>query len=141
MNTLFVNNAIAVPLAEIEFTFARSGGPGGQNVNKVNSKAQMRWRVTETESLPGDVQERFISKFAKRINNEGDLIIASQEHRDQASNVDACLEKLREMLTEVAVAPEPRRATKPSRAAKRRRVESKRIRSVTKQLRRNPLSD
>lgn len=141
MNTLFVTSAIQIPLDQIEFSFVRSGGPGGQNVNKVNSKALMRWRVTSSSELPEDVRERFMSKFASRISNEGDLILTSQKFRDQASNADDCLQKLREMLTSVATAPKKRRPTRATLSSKRKRLDSKRKQSAIKQSRRSPQSD
>lgn len=119
----------------------RSGGPGGQNVNKVNSKALMRWRVTDSSGLPEDVRERFMSKFASRISNDGDLILTSQKFRDQASNADDCLQKLREMLTSVATAPKKRRPTRATLSSKLKRLDSKRKQSAIKQSRRSPQSD
>jgi len=141
MSILFVNDRIQVPLAEFEFTFARSGGPGGQNVNKVNSKAVLRWQVTQTQSLPYDVRARFLNKYASRLTIEGELILMSQKYRDQPSNIEDCLQKLREMLEAVATAPTPRRATRPTLASKTRRIESKSQNSVKKQQRRAPRSD
>ena len=132
---LEVNARIRIPLEEFEFSYARSSGPGGQNVNKVNSKATLRWSARQSVSLPPDVRERFLIRFGSRLTNEGDLLITSQCYRDQGRNVDDCLEKLREMLLAVAVAPKKRRPTKPSRAAKERRLESKQQQSRKKERR------
>lgn len=132
---LEVNARIRIPLEEFEFSYARSSGPGGQNVNKVNSKATLRWSARQSVSLPPDVRERFLIRFGSRLTNEGDLLITSQRYRDQGRNVDDCLEKLREMLLAVAVAPKKRRPTKPSRAAKERRLESKQQQSRKKERR------
>jgi ribosome-associated protein len=129
---------IRVPLDELEFSFARSGGPGGQNVNKVSSKAILRWRVNSTPSLPADVRDRFLRRFANRITTDGDLVLASQEHRDQPGNVAACLEKLRQMLIAAATTPKPRRPSKPTRGSKQRRRKDKQMQSSKKQSRRRP---
>lgn len=132
---------IRVPLDEFEFSFARSGGPGGQNVNKVNSKAVLRWRIIASPSLSADVRERFVRRFTNRITTDGDLVLSSQEHRDQPSNVAECLEKLRHMLLAVATTPKPRRPTKPTRGSKKRRRKDKQIQSHKKQSRRQPSAD
>jgi ribosome-associated protein len=137
---LVVNSTLSVPLAEFEFTFARSGGPGGQNVNKVNSKATLRWGVKASPSLPEGVRQRFLAKNRRRITTEGDLVLSSQRYRDQGRNVADCLDKLRDMLEQAAIEPKPRKKTKPSRAAKRRRLEDKRHRSARKEGRRTPSS-
>jgi ribosome-associated protein len=129
-----------IAMDEIEFTYARSGGPGGQNVNKVNSKAILRWRVEDSLSLPPSVKRRFLERYGNRLTVDGDLILTSQRHRDQPSNTGDCLEKLREMVASVAVAPTPRRATKPTFGSKMRRVDEKKQRSATKQQRRRPMA-
>lgn len=134
---LVVTQNIRIPREEFEFTFARGSGPGGQNVNKVNSKAVLRWNPTTTPSLPQPVRERFLAKFASRLTTEGELVLASERHRDQPSNIEDCLEKVREMVASVAVPPKKRRATKPSRGSKERRLESKRRDSAKKQNRRS----
>lgn len=133
---LVVTQNIRIPREEFEFTFARSSGPGGQNVNKVNSKAVLRWNPTTTPSLPQAVRERFLAKFASRITTEGELVVSSERHRDQPSNIEDCLEKVREMVASVAVAPKKRRPTKPSKGSKERRLDSKRRDSAKKQGRR-----
>jgi ribosome-associated protein len=133
---LNVNQHISIPLTELNFSFARSGGPGGQNVNKVNTKATLRWAITDSPSLPEGVRERFLEKYKRRITNEGELVLSSQRFRDQGRNVADCLEKLRQLLLEVATAPRPRKKTKPSRAARERRLNEKQQRSQKKQRRR-----
>jgi ribosome-associated protein len=133
---LTVSARVQIPIREFEISFARSSGPGGQNVNKVNSKATLRWRATQSASLPEDVRERFVQRYAARLTTEGDLLIASQRFRDAGRNVADCLEKLRAMLAEVAIPPKRRKATKPSRGSVRRRLETKRRQSDKKQSRR-----
>jgi len=133
---LVVNSQLQIPLAEFEITFARSAGPGGQNVNKVNSKAILRWGVRDTPSLPEAVRQRFVQKYASRLTNEGDLLVTSQRFRDAPRNLQDCLEKLRAMLLAVADPPKRRRATRPSRGSVERRLQTKRKQSTAKQRRR-----
>ncbi len=132
---LVVNSRLQVPLREFRFTFARSPGPGGQNVNKVNSKATLHWNVQQTTSLPEAVRERFLNRYRTRINQEGQVFLSSSRFRDQGRNVADCLEKLRSMLAEVAVAQPARKKTKPTAGAKRRRLADKRHRSDRKRMR------
>lgn len=132
---IIVNARISIPREELKLTFARSSGPGGQNVNKVNSKVTMHWPVATSPSLPADVRQRFVTKYANRITTEGQLVLSSQESRDQASNIDDCLNKLREMLLSVAVPQRKRRPTKPTKGSKVRRLNAKKGRSETKKNR------
>jgi ribosome-associated protein len=138
---LVVNKRIRIPQSEFRFTFARSGGPGGQNVNKVNTKATLRWPVADSPSLPEAVRQRFMQKNRRRITTEGELVMSSQRYRDQARNVDDCLEKLRELLSEAAVAPKRRKKTRPTRASKERRLKAKQEKSQKKQRRKPPSLD
>jgi ribosome-associated protein len=138
---LIVNSRIRIPQSEFRFTFVRSSGPGGQNVNKVSSKAVLRWPMRLSKSLPADVRERFLARYGKRLTGDGDLIVSSQRYRDQGRNIADALDKVRTMLAEVATAPKKRRATKPSQGAVTRRIESKQARSRKKQLRRKPAND
>ncbi|MBN2022175.1 MAG: aminoacyl-tRNA hydrolase [Pirellulales bacterium] len=135
---LIVNARLKIPLAEFTFTFARSPGPGGQNVNKVNTKAQLRWAIGRSPSLPETVRQRFLAKHANRVTSQGDLLITSSRYRDAGRNVADCLEKLRAMLAEAAVAPRPRRATRPTAGSVRRRLDAKRRQSEKKRRRTTP---
>jgi len=133
---LSVSARIQIPTSEFQFTFVRSSGPGGQNVNKVNSKAVLRWPLTASPSLPPDVRDRFLTRYGSRLTSAGELIISSQRFRDQGRNVDDCLEKLAAMLGEVARAPRRRRPTKPSKSAVQQRLTAKQAHSRKKHRRR-----
>jgi ribosome-associated protein len=138
---LIVNSRIRIPASQLRFTFVRSSGPGGQNVNKVSSKAVLRFRVAESPSLPGDVRDRFLARYGSRVTAEGDVIVTSQRYRDQGRNVADALEKLRAMIASVAKPPTKRKPTKPSRAAVARRKASKQAQAQKKQRRRRPVSE
>jgi len=133
---LNVNARIQIPLEEFEFTFARSSGPGGQNVNKVSSKAVLRWAVLTSPSLPDDVRRRLVGRCRRQITTSGDILITSQRFRDAPRNTADCLEKLRLLLVEAATPPTRRKPTKPSRGSVRRRLEAKRLQSRKKGQRR-----
>ena len=141
MTVLEINRRIRIPMRELRFRFVRSAGPGGQNVNKVNTKAVLRWRLGSSQSLPDDVRERFEKKFARRISTRGDLLLSSDRYRSQQRNVDDCLAKLRRMLTAVATAPKKRKRTRPTAASVERRLEEKRRRAKAKQRRRRPVDE
>ena len=132
---LDVTAKIKIPLREICFSFTRSSGPGGQNVNKVNSKVVLRWNVFDSRYISEDVRIRFIEKYYRRINEDGDVVITSDRFRDQPRNVADCLGKLRSLLLDVATPPRKRVATRPSKAAKEVRLKDKRIQSEKKKKR------
>lgn len=134
--TLVVNSRVRIPHTEFEFTFARSSGPGGQNVNKVNSKAILRWPVESSPSLPEEIRLRLASQQRRRMTREGDLLVVSQRYRDQSRNIEDCLEKLREMLVEAAARPVVRKKAKPTRGMIERRLKHKRELSSKKRERR-----
>ncbi len=133
---LIVNSRLQIPLREFQFTFARSSGPGGQNVNKLNTKALLRWPVMKSASLPDAVRKRLLAKYGRRVTSDGDLLVVSQRFRDAGRNVADCLEKLRAMLAEAAVVPKTRRRTKPTKGSVRRRLDQKRKQSDKKRQRR-----
>ncbi len=100
-----ITDALQIPDGELIFTFARSGGPGGQNVNKVASKAILHWDLAANTSLPADVRERLRARQRRRVTTEGELVIQGQRFRDQAKNIDDCRDRLREMVLEALAVP------------------------------------
>jgi ribosome-associated protein len=132
-----VADNLRIPLREIEFRFVRASGPGGQNVNRVASKAVLRWRVLASPSISQEARERFVARFASRITAAGDLVLASDRHRERERNREDCLERLRRMLAAVAVAPARRRKTRPPRSVAERRLQDKRMRAEKKRGRRS----
>jgi ribosome-associated protein len=133
---LEVTPAIRIPLDEFDWSFARSGGPGGQNVNKVASKAVLRWDLAGSPSVPDEVKGRFRDRFPSRMTTEGHVVLASELTRDQGRNREDCLQKLAAMLRAAAARPKVRRPTRPTKGSQRRRVEAKRRQSVRKAGRR-----
>jgi ribosome-associated protein len=129
---------LAIPWRELQFSFARSSGAGGQNVNKVSSKAILRWNFRVSQALPEAVHNRFKEKFASKLTEEGELVIAAETHRDQVRNKQETLKRLSAMIMSVARPPKPRIATKPTKGSKRRRLEGKKLLGEKKALRRKP---
>lgn len=134
---LEINSRISIPDEELSWEYARSGGPGGQNVNKVSSKAVLRWHPASSPSLPPAVKARLLAAVKSKLTVEGELLITSQKTRDRERNVDDCLEKLRTLILAAATPPKRRVATKPTASSQRERVESKRKRSDAKNQRRS----
>lgn len=99
---------VEIPLDRVEFSFARSSGPGGQNVNKLNTKAEIRFHVNSADWLPVAVRARLLQYQSNKVSKDGELIITSQEHRTQAKNKDDCISKLQEMVAEAYVEPKDR---------------------------------
>ena len=117
--------------SELDERFVRASGPGGQNVNKVSSAVELRFNILSS-SLPDDVKMRLIAMAGKRVSQEGVLLIDSREHRTQAQNREAARARLAALIQAAAVRPKKRRKTKPSKAAKEKRIESKKKRSQIK---------
>lgn len=135
MARIDISPTLSIDESELEITFVRSSGPGGQNVNKVATAAQLRFDAAHSRSLPADVRARLISRAGSRITRDGILIIAARRFRTQERNRADAIERLVEMIRTAATPPKRRRKTKTPRAAKARRVDEKRRRSVTKRLR------
>lgn len=137
-NTLIVDDRIRIPLSEFDFVFSRASGPGGQNVNKVSSRVQLRWPIAESSALPDDVADRFRRLNRRRITTDGVFQISSQRYRDQSRNKADCLEKLAGLLEEASHKPKRRKRTRVPRRAHERRLSDKKRRSETKQRRQRP---
>jgi ribosome-associated protein len=133
---VIVTSWLTIPAAELSLAFARSGGPGGQNVNKVASKVELRWNPATSGALGADDRAWLLGKLANRLTQDGTLIVTSTATRDQLKNRDDAVSKLQLIVRSALVRPKPRRATRPSRASKRRRLDDKRHRSEIKRGRR-----
>ena len=134
---LSISDTIVIPRSELQLSFSRSPGPGGQNVNKVNSKVTLRWDIRNTTALPWGVKQRFLARFGNRISKEGQLVLTSHRHRDQPRNVTDVQEKLRQLILMVIEPPKQRKKIKRSKASNRKRLDQKRRRSEQKSGRRN----
>jgi ribosome-associated protein len=122
-------------IPELEFSTSRSGGPGGQNVNKVNSKVILRWNIRSSPSLSDEQKELLLKKLASYITQECDLMLVSQESRSQLDNKETVIAKLEALIKKAVTKPKPRKATKPSKAAKAKRLENKKHHAEKKQWR------
>ena len=131
-----ITDDISLDEREIEESFVRSSGPGGQNVNKLSTAVQLRFDVRGSPSLPDDVKARLERLAGARLTRDGVLVIIAQRHRTQARNRQDALDRLIELIRRAAVAPTPRRQTRPTRASRERRIESKKRRGGIKHLRR-----
>ncbi|MEK7468922.1 MAG: alternative ribosome rescue aminoacyl-tRNA hydrolase ArfB [Planctomycetota bacterium] len=129
MEDLKITDRWFLPASSLRVHFSRGGGPGGQNVNKLNTKAELRVRVAELAFPSPDVEARFRERFASRITADGEVLLTSHTGRSQAQNLEDCLERLRELCRAVFVAPKIRRPTRPTRGSKERRLEAKRHRA------------
>jgi len=132
---LRITDTIAIDDAELEESFVRSSGPGGQNVNKVSSAVQLRFDARQSPSLPNDVAVRLMRLAGSRLTKDGVIVIVAQEHRDQSRNREEARERLADLIRQAAVKPKPRRPTKVPKAAKRQRVDEKKRRGSIKSLR------
>src|SRR5215510_3429972 len=138
MQDVVVTPRVIIPGGELAFAFSRSGGPGGQNVNKVSSKVELRWNPTTSVALTADERAWLIERLRSRLTSDGTLIVTSTRTRDQLKNRDDATSKLALIVRAALARPKPRRTTKPSRAARRRRVADKRHHSEIKRNRGAP---
>jgi ribosome-associated protein len=131
-----ITDHISIDEREIEESFVRASGPGGQNVNKLATAVQLRFDVRRSPSLPEGVRTRLERLAGTRMTRDGVLVIIAQRHRTQARNREDALDRLVDLLRRAAVAPRPRRPTRPSAAQRERRIEAKKHRGGVKRQRR-----
>lgn len=134
-----IDRRIAIPEDELSFSFVRASGPGGQNVNKVSTAVELRFDVAASPSLPEAVRERLLRLAGRRVTRDGVLVILARRFRTQERNREDAVGRFVALLREAAAPPPPaRRPTRPTRAARRRRVEAKTRRGTIKAGRRKP---
>ena len=136
-----ITPAISLDPDEIEETFLRAGGPGGQNVNKVATAVQLRFDLRHSPSIPLAVRSRAERLAGKRLTKEGEVVITAARFRSQERNREDALERLVELLRAAAIPPTPRKPTRPSRAEKQRRLQAKTQRGEVKKLRKTPRAE
>ena len=135
---LHVSRSVTIPESEIELTFSPSGGPGGQHANKTSTRAELLWNVAESSALSARQRQRVMSQLKNRIDARGVLHLASDEYRSQTRNRADVERRLARLVAEALVPPKPRVATRPSKAAKEKRLQAKKHRSETKRRRQTP---
>ncbi len=141
MDDLRLKRGVTIPAADLEVRVARSSGPGGQGVNTTDSKVELRFDLEGTEALDERQKARVRDRLGNRLTKDGVLVLQSNEHRSQHRNREAARERLVNLLSEALEPPRQRHKTKPSRGAKRRRIEAKKQRGETKKLRQRPSQD
>jgi ribosome-associated protein len=130
-----ITDRIGIDEAEIDESFIRASGPGGQNVNKLSTAVQLRFDVRHSPSLPDDVRQRLEGLAGRRLTRDGVLVLIAQRHRTQERNRQDALDRLIELIRQAAVRPVPRRPTRPTLASRKRRLDGKKRRSDVKTLR------
>lgn len=137
-NILDINKDLSIPLAELTFRTSRSGGPGGQHVNKVETRVEVLFDVPNSLSLSEKQRVQILKRLARRINDTGILHVAAQEHRSQSQNKQLALQRLAKLLKQALTPLKKRIATKPTRTSKEERLQSKKVRGEKKLLRKLP---
>lgn len=133
-----VTPSLRIPAAEVRLAYARSGGPGGQHVNKTASKVQLFWSLRDS-AVVNDADRAWLEeRLASKLTGDGEIVVAAETSRSQSRNVDFAVEKLVALLREALKRPKRRRKTKPTRASRQRRIDEKKRRAETKRMRKKP---
>jgi ribosome-associated protein len=140
-DALEISPTLRLPLGELEYRASRSGGPGGQHVNTSSTRIEVWWDIAASPSLDAEQRARLLSRLASRLDGSGRLRLVSAGSRSQLRNREDVTERLREVVAQALLVPRRRKPTRPTRAAKAARLETKRRRSATKRDRRRPPSD
>lgn len=133
-----ITRRLVIPASEIELSYARSGGPGGQHVNRTATKVQLRWNLPASAAPTDADRARLAERLASRLTKDGDVLVSSERHRDQGRNVEDALERFVALLKRALARPRPRKKTRPTKASRERRLDEKRRRGATKRDRRRP---
>jgi ribosome-associated protein len=135
---LRVTATLTIPDDELVIRATRAGGPGGQHVNTTSSRIELRWDVASSRALSSEQRALLLERLGSRVTADGVIVLHASEHRSQHRNREAALERLATLVADALVVAEERRPTRPTRAARRRRLDAKRARAETKELRRRP---
>jgi ribosome-associated protein len=138
---LIINDRVTLPASELEWSAARSSGPGGQNVNKVASKVELRFDLPRTSALDDGAKARLRALAGSRLDADGRVLVVSQRTRDQSRNLEDARAKLRELVLRALERPRPRRATRPTVSSRARRMDAKRHQGDKKRTRKVPRDD
>lgn len=141
MSHLVISDSLVIPAAELEISFARSSGPGGQNVNKVESKVELRWTPATSAVLDESQRAWLLQRLEGRLTAAGELLVTSQKTRDQGKNRDDARRKMADIIRTALARPKTRRKTRPTRGSKERRLQEKRERGERKRQRRQVSED
>ncbi len=141
MDDLPITEHLTIPARELRISFARSGGPGGQNVNKVETKVELRWNPSRSSALGANDRDWLLRRLAGKLTADGDLVVTSSRTRDQMQNREDARRKIARLLTRALERPKPRQHTRPTKASIARRIEEKKQRGRIKELRRLPPED
>ena len=140
-NLLAVNDSLSIPRSELDVRVSRSSGAGGQHVNKTSSRVEIFWNIRDSRVLSEDQRERLLGKLSSRLTSDGSVRVVASDMRSQSRNRELAEERLAELLRRALVVPKKRRATRPTNASKEARLESKKLRSHKKKLRRDTSFD
>ena len=138
---LFVDSGLSIPRHELQLRATRAGGPGGQHVNTSSTRIELLWNVSGSRALADEQRARILAKLGSRVDAQGNVRVVASAYRSQARNRDDALERLAAMIRRALVVPKARKQTRPSRAAKEKRLLSKKHVSEKKKERRRPYDD